>query len=90
MQGCGIQNKMADTSSTENAIVWTNGWTPGTISWMLTSAAFVFMMTLGLAFFYGSLCRDKHIIDTLAKTCIVMGIASVQWLMVGVCVCVSV
>lgn len=66
-----------------NEIVFTASWDAAGISWVLTSTALVFMMTLGLAFFYGSLCRDKHIIDTLTKTCIVMGIISVQWVLFG-------
>jgi Amt family ammonium transporter len=53
---------------------FTASWDAAGIAWVLTSTALVFMMTLGLAFFYGSLCRDKHIIDTLAKTCTVMGV----------------
>ena len=60
---------MSDPATTDPqngaTINWTVGWDSGTIAWILTSTALVFMMTLGLAFFYGSLCRDKHIIDTV-------------------------
>lgn len=63
--------------------LFTASWDAAGIAWVLTSTALVFMMTLGLAFFYGSLCRDKHIIDTLTKTCVVMGVVSFQWVLFG-------
>lgn len=70
-------------SDSEPTLVFTSTWDAATVCWVLVSTALVFMMTLGLAFFYGSLCRDKHILDTLTKTCIVMGIVTVQWVLFG-------
>ncbi|KNC75311.1 hypothetical protein SARC_12161 [Sphaeroforma arctica JP610] len=63
--------------------IFTAGYDGASIAWILTATALVFMMTFGLAFFYGSLCRDKHIIDTLTKTCVVIGLITIQWVLFG-------
>lgn len=55
----------------------------GDISWMLTSSALVLIMTPGLAFFYGGFVKRKNIINTIMSSVIIMGIASLLWVLVG-------
>lgn len=42
----------------------------GDTAWMLTSAALVFLMSPGLAFFYAGLVRRKNALNTLMMTCV--------------------
>lgn len=55
----------------------------GNVSWMLTSSALVMIMTPGLAFFYGGLVKRKNIINTIMSSVILMGIASLLWVLIG-------
>jgi len=55
----------------------------GDVAWMLTSSALVFIMTPGLAFFYGGMAKRKNIINTIMSSAILMGIASLLWVLVG-------
>ncbi|WP_444641362.1 ammonium transporter [Caproiciproducens sp. R1] len=55
----------------------------GDVAWMLTSSALVLLMTPGLAFFYGGFVKRKNIINTLMSSVILMGVASVLWVLVG-------
>ena len=55
----------------------------GNLSWMLTSSALVLIMTPGLAFFYGGLVKRKNIINTIMSSVILMGIASLLWVLIG-------
>lgn len=55
----------------------------GDVAWMLISSALVFIMTPGLAFFYGGLVKRKNIINTMMSSIILMGVASVLWVLVG-------
>ena len=55
----------------------------GDVSWMLTSSALVLIMTPGLAFFYGGLVKRKNIINTIMSSIILMGIASLLWVLIG-------
>ena len=55
----------------------------GNVSWMLTSSALVLIMTPGLAFFYGGLVKRKNIINTIMSSIILMGIASLLWVLIG-------
>lgn len=55
----------------------------GDVSWMLTSSALVFIMIPGLAFFYGGLVKRKNIINTIMSSVILMGIASLLWVLIG-------
>lgn len=50
---------------------------------MLTSSALVFIMTPGLAFFYGGLVKRKNILNTIMSSAILMGIASILWVLIG-------
>ncbi|HEX6181466.1 MAG TPA: ammonium transporter, partial [Chitinophagaceae bacterium] len=53
------------------------------IAWMIVAAAFVFLMTPGLAFFYGGMVHRKNVISTMIKSVVAAGIVSVLWIVVG-------
>lgn len=55
----------------------------GDMGFILVCAALVFLMTPGLAFFYGGLERRKNIINTMMMVICVLGIGSVLWYAVG-------
>jgi len=55
----------------------------GDISWMLTSSALVLLMTPGLAFFYGGLVKRKNVVNTMMSSIMLMGLASILWVLVG-------
>ncbi len=52
-------------------------------AWMLMAAALVFLMTPGLAFFYGGMVRYKNIVSTMLQSFILLGIISIVWFVVG-------
>ena len=53
------------------------------ISWILVATALVFIMTPGLAFFYGGMVHRKNIISTMIKSIVSAGIVSVIWISFG-------
>lgn len=55
----------------------------GDTAWMLTAAAFVLLMTPGLAFFYGGMVSSKNIISTMLQSVAAMAVISVLWVVVG-------
>ncbi len=55
----------------------------GDVAWILTSSALVFIMTPGLAFFYGGLVKRKNIINTIMSSVVLMGLASILWVLIG-------
>ena len=55
----------------------------GDTAWLLVSAALVMLMTPGLAFFYGGMVRKKNILGTIMQSVIVIGLVSVEWVLVG-------
>ncbi len=55
----------------------------GDVAWILTSSALVFIMTPGLAFFYGGLVKRKNIINTIMSSVLMMGIGSILWVLIG-------
>ncbi len=55
----------------------------GDTAWVLVATALVMMMTPALAFFYGGMVRKKNVLSTLNLSFIVMGIISVQWVLIG-------
>ncbi len=57
------------------------------VAWMLVATALVFLMTPGLAFFYGGMVHRKNVISTMIKSLIAAGIVSVLWLIVGYSLC---
>jgi ammonium transporter, Amt family len=57
------------------------------ITWVLISTALVFLMTPGLAFFYGGMVHRKNVISTMIKSVVAAGIVSVLWVVVGFSLC---
>ncbi len=56
----------------------------GDTAWMLTSAAFVLMMTApGLALFYGGMVRRKNVLATLMQSFIILALITIQWILWG-------
>ncbi len=52
-------------------------------AWIMTSAALVLLMTPGLAFFYGGMCRSKSVLNMLMMSFSSLGIVSVLWVVYG-------
>ncbi|NBR56285.1 MAG: ammonium transporter [Chitinophagia bacterium] len=57
------------------------------IAWILVATALVFIMTPGLAFFYGGMVHRKNIISTMIKSMVSAGIVSVIWVTFGYSLC---
>jgi Amt family ammonium transporter len=53
------------------------------ISWIIVATALVFLMTPGLAFFYGGMVHRKNVISTMIKSVVAAGIVSVVWVAFG-------
>ena len=60
-----------------------NAISAGDTGFMLICAAFVMIMTPGLAFFYGGLSRRKNVVNTMMMSIATMGLASVLWMICG-------
>lgn len=61
----------------------TSKYSTGDITWVLVATALVFIMTPGLAFFYGGMVNRKNVLSTMIKSFVAAGIVSVLWLTVG-------
>ncbi|NNV56740.1 ammonium transporter [Limnovirga soli] len=57
------------------------------ITWILVATALVFLMTPGLAFFYGGMVHRKNVISTMMKSVVAAGVVSVLWVVVGYSLC---
>jgi Amt family ammonium transporter len=57
------------------------------IAWLIVATALVFLMTPGLAFFYGGMVHRKNVISTMIKSMVATGIVSVLWVTVGYSLC---
>src|SRR6059058_1422261 len=57
------------------------------VAWMIVATALVFLMTPGLAFFYGGMVHRKNVISTMIKSMVAAGIISVLWVVVGYSLC---
>ena len=55
----------------------------GDTAFILLCAAFVFIMTPGLAFFYGGMVRRKNVGNTMMQCVFIMGVSVVMWVLVG-------
>ncbi len=53
------------------------------VAWILVATALVFLMTPGLAFFYGGMVHRKNVISTMIKSVVAAGVVSVLWVTVG-------
>ncbi|PST81961.1 ammonia channel protein [Pedobacter yulinensis] len=52
------------------------------IAWVIVAVALVFIMTPGLAFFYGGMVHRKNVISTMIKSVVAAGVVSVLWVLV--------
>lgn len=55
----------------------------GNTAWIMICTALVFIMTPGVAIFYGGLLRKQSMTSTIAQTCIIIAIMSLSWFVVG-------
>jgi Amt family ammonium transporter len=53
------------------------------IAFVLIASALVFIMTPGLAFFYGGMVHRKNVLSTMIKSVVAAGIVTVLWVVVG-------
>ncbi|QPH39263.1 ammonium transporter [Pedobacter endophyticus] len=53
------------------------------VTFIIIAAAFVFLMTPGLAFFYGGMVHRKNVLSTMIKSVVAAGIITVLWTVVG-------
>ena len=52
-------------------------------TFLIISTILVFIMTPGLALFYGGMARKKNVLNTMISIFIVIGLISVQWILFG-------
>ncbi len=57
------------------------------IVWILVATALVFLMTPGLAFFYGGMVHRKNVISTMIKSLVAAGVVTILWITVGYSLC---
>jgi Amt family ammonium transporter len=57
------------------------------IAWLIVATALVFLMTPGLAFFYGGMVHRKNVISTMIKSVVAAGVVSILWIVVGYGLC---
>jgi Amt family ammonium transporter len=57
------------------------------ITWIIVATALVFLMTPGLAFFYGGMVHRKNVISTMIKSVVAAGVVTVLWVTVGFSLC---
>ena len=69
---------MAQTATTPPPAV-----NSGDTAWMLVSAAFVMLMTPGLALFYGGMVRAKNVLNMLMQSFVALGIVTLVWVLWG-------
>ncbi len=55
----------------------------GDTAWVLTSAALVFLMTPGVAFFYGGMTRRKNVLSIMMQCFLIVCMISLQWGLFG-------
>ena len=60
---------------------------PADIGWVIVAAALVFLMTPGLAFFYGGMVNRKNVLSTMMKSVVAAGVVGVLWVVVGYSLC---
>src|ERR1700709_507447 len=57
------------------------------IAWIIVATALVFLMTPGLAFFYGGMVHRKNVLSTMIKSVVAAGVVSIIWVTVGFSLC---
>jgi len=59
------------------------GMNTGDTAWILMCTALVFIMTPGVAFFYGGMARRKNILSILTQCFAIICLVSLQWVLFG-------
>ena len=57
------------------------------IAWIIVATTLVFLMTPGLAFFYGGMVHRKNVLSTMMKSFVATGVVSVLWVTIGYSLC---
>ena len=55
----------------------------GNAAWILTSASLVFLMTPGVAFFYGGMVRAKAVLNMMIMEAAALSVTMVIWVLWG-------
>ena len=55
----------------------------GDTAWVLACAALVFLMTPGVAFFYGGMARRKNVLSIFMQCFLIVCLVSLQWVLFG-------
>src|SRR5438477_3220770 len=57
------------------------------VAWIIVATALVFLMTPGLAFFYGGMVHRKNVLSTMIKSVVAAGVVTILWIVVeyGLC-----
>jgi ammonium transporter, Amt family len=55
----------------------------GDTSFMFVATVLVFIMTPGLALFYGGMVRKKNVLNTMMNSFVLIGLISLQWAIIG-------
>jgi Amt family ammonium transporter len=55
----------------------------GDVAYVLICGVLVFLMTPGLAFFYGGMVRKRHVLSIMMQSFAAIGIVTVLWVIVG-------
>ena len=55
----------------------------GNAAWILTSASLVFLMTPGVAFFYGGMVRAKAVLNMMIMEAAALSVTMVVWVFWG-------
>jgi Amt family ammonium transporter len=72
---------------TKAAFDGTGTYATADLVWILVATALVFLMTPGLAFFYGGMVHRKNVLSTMMKSVVAAGVVSVIWVVVGFSLC---
>jgi len=57
------------------------------VAWLLVATALVFLMTPGLAFFYGGMVHRKNVLSTMIKSVVAAGVVTILWIVVEYSLC---
>jgi Amt family ammonium transporter len=55
----------------------------GDTAFVIVATALVFLMTPGLALFYGGMVRRKNVLNTILSSFFICGLAAVMWVLIG-------
>jgi ammonium transporter, Amt family len=66
-----------------DAVGVTGAQNAGDTAFMFACTVLVFIMTPGLAFFYGGMVRRKNVLNTMMNSFVLMAVISIQWLFFG-------